>query len=253
MWVTEHRLGSNKGEGNRRLPEGVWTTRLNVESILPFYMKSSRWQQSRCCCSWIVRGAAEHGDYCWAPSTISIAGVHVAGPVRQDFKWDDTTGSGTACLFTLMRMCRNWLGPALERRDGMQSFARLEWCFHFSRIPRQTAPSQNCISLTTKWGTLAPWRSQKRWRRWLWHAVMSFARTRACASGDGSKSDLMWRVDIVVFLTVFNVARLLLSKKEQHTEMSEVAGCHDKTVECSIVDVSLARGICWLALRWEGA
>ena len=36
MWVTEHRLVSNKEEGNRRLPEGDWTTRLNVESILPF-------------------------------------------------------------------------------------------------------------------------------------------------------------------------------------------------------------------------
>ena len=36
MWVTEHRLVSNKGEGNRRLPEGVWTTRLNVGINSPF-------------------------------------------------------------------------------------------------------------------------------------------------------------------------------------------------------------------------
>ena len=63
-WVTEHRLVSNKEEGNRRLSEGDWTTRLNVESILFFDMKSSRWQQSRCCCSCIAGGAAEHWDYC---------------------------------------------------------------------------------------------------------------------------------------------------------------------------------------------
>ena len=64
MLVTEYRLVSNKGEGIRRLPEGVWTNRLNVESILPFDMKSSRWQRSRCCCGCIAGGAAEHWDYC---------------------------------------------------------------------------------------------------------------------------------------------------------------------------------------------
>ena len=36
-------------------------------------------------------------------------------------------------LFTLMRMCRNWRGSALERRDGMQSFARWEWCFLYAK------------------------------------------------------------------------------------------------------------------------
>ena len=32
-----------------------------------------------------------------------------------------------------MRMCRNWRGSALERRDGLQSFARWEWCFFHSK------------------------------------------------------------------------------------------------------------------------
>ena len=36
-------------------------------------------------------------------------------------------------LCTLMRICRNWRSPALERRDGMQSFARWEWCFFYSK------------------------------------------------------------------------------------------------------------------------
>ena len=33
-------------------------------------------------------------------------------------------------LCTLMR---NWRGSALERRDDMQSFARWEWCFLYSK------------------------------------------------------------------------------------------------------------------------
>ena len=36
-------------------------------------------------------------------------------------------------LCTLMRTCRTWRGSALERRDGMQSFARWEWCFLYSK------------------------------------------------------------------------------------------------------------------------
>ena len=58
----------------------------------------------------------------------------------------------------------------------------------------------------------------------------------------------------MVLFTVFNVARLLLSKKEQHTEMSGTGVLREcvwlmwqgatTRVECSVVDVSLAKGIC---------
>ena len=87
MWVTEHRLVSNREEGNRRLREGVWTTRLNVESILSFDLKSFDMAaikvllQLQC---WRRRRTL--GLLLSALLTISMTGVHVAGqcPVRQD-------------------------------------------------------------------------------------------------------------------------------------------------------------------------
>ena len=50
-------------------------------------------------------------------------------------------------LCTLMRICRNWRSPALEERDGMQSFARWEWCFLYSKNYEANS-SLNALDLT---------------------------------------------------------------------------------------------------------